>query len=40
MSKKRALGLLLLLVIVALALSGCMPVADEQGNLTAPAWIA
>jgi YidC/Oxa1 family membrane protein insertase len=40
MSKKRALGLLVLLVVVALALSGCMPVADEQGNLTAPAWIA
>jgi YidC/Oxa1 family membrane protein insertase len=40
MSKKRALSLLVLLAIVALALSGCMPVADEQGNLTAPAWIA
>jgi YidC/Oxa1 family membrane protein insertase len=40
MSKKRALGLLLLLVIVALALSGCTPVADEEGNLSAPAWIA
>jgi YidC/Oxa1 family membrane protein insertase len=40
MSKKRALGLLLLLVIVALALSGCAPVADEEGNLSAPAWIA
>jgi YidC/Oxa1 family membrane protein insertase len=40
MSKKRALSLLIVLAIVALALSGCMPVADEEGNLTAPAWIA
>jgi YidC/Oxa1 family membrane protein insertase len=40
MSKKRAVGLLVLLAVVALALSGCMPVADEQGNLSAPTWIA
>ena len=40
MSKKRALSLLILLVLVTLLVSGCMPVADEQGNLTAPAWIA
>ncbi len=40
MSKKRALSLLVLLAVVALTASGCMPVADEAGNLTAPGWIA
>lgn len=40
MSNKRALGLLILLVMVALALSGCMPVQDAEGNLSAPGWIA
>jgi YidC/Oxa1 family membrane protein insertase len=39
MSKKRALSLLFLLLLVTLLVSGCMPVADEQGNLTAPTWI-
>ena len=39
MSNKRALSLLLLLV-AALLLSGCAPVADAQGVYTAPPWIA
>lgn len=40
MSKKRALSLLILLAVASLTLSGCMPVADEAGNLSAPGWIA
>ncbi len=40
MPKKRAFRLLILLAVVALAVSGCTPVADEAGNLSAPAWIA
>jgi YidC/Oxa1 family membrane protein insertase len=40
MSKKRALSLLILLAVVALALSGCAPVQDAEGNVSAPTWIA
>ena len=40
MAKKRALSLLILLAVVAITLSGCMPVADEAGNISAPTWIA
>lgn len=40
MSKKRALSLLILLAVVAIALSGCTPVRDEAGNISAPTWIA
>jgi len=40
MSKKRALSLLILLALVAVALSGCAPVQDAEGNVTAPTWIA
>jgi YidC/Oxa1 family membrane protein insertase len=40
MSKKRALSLLILLAIVAVALSGCAPVQDAEGNISAPTWIA
>ena len=40
MSNKRALSLLLLLVVAVLLLSGCMPVKDAQGVYTAPPWIA
>ncbi len=40
MAKKRALSLLILLAVVSITLSGCMPVADEAGNISAPTWIA
>ena len=40
MSKKRAISLLLLLVIAALLISGCAPRVDAQGNVSAPTWIA
>ena len=40
MSKKRAISLLLLLVIAALLISGCAPLVDAEGNVSAPAWIA
>jgi YidC/Oxa1 family membrane protein insertase len=40
MSKRRALSLLILLVIVAVAVSGCAPIQDAEGNISAPAWIA
>lgn len=40
MSNKRALSLLILLAVVALVASGCMPIQDAEGNVSAPAWIA
>ena len=40
MSKKRALSLLILLAVMALLLSGCAPVQDAEGNVSAPTWIA
>jgi YidC/Oxa1 family membrane protein insertase len=40
MSKTRALSLLILLAVVAIAVSGCAPVQDAEGNLEAPTWIA
>ncbi|MER2599261.1 MAG: YidC/Oxa1 family membrane protein insertase [Caldilineales bacterium] len=40
MSKKRAFSLLLVLVFLAMALSGCAPVKEADGNLSAPGWIA
>lgn len=40
MSTKRALSLLLLLVLAASLLSGCAPVNNGDGTMSAPAWIA
>jgi YidC/Oxa1 family membrane protein insertase len=40
MSKKRALSLLILLAVMALVISGCAPVQDAEGNVSAPTWIA
>lgn len=40
MSKRRALSLLILLAIVAVMVSGCAPVQDAEGNISAPTWIA
>lgn len=40
MSKTRALSLLILLALVVIAVSGCAPVQDAEGNIEAPTWIA